>query len=372
MSGEETQVDSAAQLRERVRGLEAVPPIELEQRLLELGYKGQERARQALALACYRHLRRLRELYLDGTAPARLGPRQNLLLIGPTGCGKSFLVETLFREIAKVPTAVVDATTLTEVGYVGSEVAEIPGRLIDAAGGDVAWAQAGMILLDEVDKLAGARSNARFAGEGTTKDVSGYGVQRGLLALLSSGASAYAPSYRAKPIVFDLSAITFVACGAFSGVRPSREAIRKPAGFGGGRDDSPSAEPSAIAPAEIERFGFLPELIGRFTRIIEFEPLSALTLRAILSDDLIGSYQKEFAREGVELRVDEGALDQVVADAVQRGHGARGLNACLAAALEDSAFRCFGLRREGAVVLRASQGRLVAEYSEERARALTA
>lgn len=352
------------QVRDRVAAIELVPPAELDQQVVARGYKGQEGARHALVLACYRHVRRLRRLFVDGIDARQLGPRQNLLLVGPTGSGKTFLIETLFRDLVGVPSIIVDATTLTETGYIGTDVSEIPARLIEVAEGDLIWAQTGVICLDEFDKLAATRSNVRFGGAGTTKDLR-LGVQRGLLALLSGESANYVTEYRAPPRFLMLSGITVIGCGAFSDLRDVSAIARPPVGFGHERTILPSEATTEIEPSEIEGLGFLPELVGRFSRIVQFDSLSRETLRAILVDSIMRSYRDEFAHEGITLQVESGVVDQIVAEAVRRGHGARGLHATLAGIIEEAAFRHFGFRRRGSVVLRLSEGLVVAESCEE-------
>ncbi len=215
-------------VRERVAALEELSPREIDTRLSELGYRGQQEARRAASVLAYRHVRRLRRIHLEGIAPEP-GTRENCLFLGPTGSGKTFLVELLFREILGVPTLIVDATQFSETGYVGDDVTTMLSRLYEAAGGDVAWAGCGAICMDEFDKLATSRSDARFAGQQTTKDVSGFGVQRGLLNLLSAPRADFPPDFgftsRTPPMPMELSALTFIACGAFSGLKGTAEEL---------------------------------------------------------------------------------------------------------------------------------------------------
>src|SRR5215510_14879385 len=171
-------------LRDFVRSLPVLPPFEITAELEHRGYKGQIEQRQAVALMAYRHIRRLKRLFVDREDMRSMPPKQNLLLVGPTGCGKTFLIELLFQHIFKFPTVIVDITSFTEAGYIGDDVRTILTRLIEAAGNEPYLATLGVVCLDEFDKIAASSSNARFAGQGTTKDVSGYGVQRELLAML--------------------------------------------------------------------------------------------------------------------------------------------------------------------------------------------
>ncbi|HEX8852566.1 MAG TPA: AAA family ATPase, partial [Pyrinomonadaceae bacterium] len=218
--------------------VEAMPVMSPRQIAAELeghGYKGQDEQRDALSLMAYRHVRRLKRLHVEGVRQRELPPKQNVLMVGPTGCGKTFLVELLFRNILKLPTVVVDITSFTESGYVGDDVRTILTRLIAAAGDNPLLAACGVVCLDEFDKLASSGSSARFAGQGTTKDVSGYGVQRELLAMLEGtdvmvpmdyGFSAY--GQRAE---LSTRNIPFIACGAFSGLDELLQENRAGIGF---------------------------------------------------------------------------------------------------------------------------------------------
>ncbi len=164
-----------------VRELPEPTPRSLFKQLEELGYRGQEPARKAVCLMAYRHVRRIKRIYLDGVDRAELPRKSNFLLAGPTGSGKTYLVESLFQKILRIPTALVDITTYSETGYVGQDPSTILTRLLHAADDNPMLAAIGVICLDELDKIASGQNNAIFAGAGTTKDVTGMGVQRELL-----------------------------------------------------------------------------------------------------------------------------------------------------------------------------------------------
>jgi ATP-dependent Clp protease ATP-binding subunit ClpX len=325
-------------LQARVAALALPSPRQLDARLERLGYRGQAEARRSACVLAWRHLRRLQRLHLDGADPAALPDRDAFLLVGPTGCGKTHLVELLFREILEVPAVVVDATQFSETGYVGADVSTILTRLVAAAGGDEGWAACGVVVLDELDKLAGQSSAARFAGAETTKDVSGWGVQRSLLALLSGAYAEYAPDYglsgRTPPRLLPLAGITFVACGAFSGLAAA-EARRRELGFGAGAPPTPGAAPAGeLEPAALERYGFMPELVGRFTRVVRLGPLGRAELRRIL-DGLVHRHARELGLDGLALELDEPALAALADQAYRAGHGARGLRAAVARHVES-------------------------------------
>jgi ATP-dependent Clp protease ATP-binding subunit ClpX len=360
-------------IRERIAALEVLTPPQVDEKLVALGYRGQGQARRAASVMAYRHVRRLQRIVLDGVGIPELGPRENYMFIGPTGCGKTHLVELLFRDILPVPTVTVDITQYSETGYIGEDVSMILARLFEAADGDLLWAACGVVCIDEFDKLASSRSNARFAGEGTTKDVSGFGVQRGLLTLLSGNEAQFPADFGyaqlAPKLTLPLAGVTFVACGAFSGLKSTADAMSTAERIGFGRN-AEKLDPEAIAvkldadvlehTAAFAKYGFLPELIGRFTRVVGFLPLDEATLAAILRDNVIVGYTAEFASEGLSLAVDPSVVDLVVKHALKRELGARGLRMALVPSLEEAAYRYFGqgegreiklVARDGAIVI---------------------
>ncbi|HEY0079470.1 MAG TPA: AAA family ATPase [Pyrinomonadaceae bacterium] len=364
--GEEDDLPSPEQaaLREFVEELPMPSPPEIAAELERVGYKGQDAQRRALALMAYRHVRRLKRLHVEGTERRALTPKQNYLLMGPTGCGKTFLVETLFQNVFHLPTVIVDITSFTESGYIGDDVKTIITRLIDAAHGDLLLASCGVVCLDEFDKLASSSSNARFAGQGTTKDVSGYGVQRELLAMLE-GTDVMAPmdygfsefGYRAK---FSTRDVPFIACGAFSGFDELLKERRSRIGFHGSNEDD--LETLTIDEvASFQKFGFLPELIGRFARIVTFPALPVETLRRIMTENVLPQFVNEFEAEGLRLTVTDEAIEHVIARSIRRGTGARGLHVEMVAAVESAAFQTFKQVREAEVVIHTEDERLTSE-----------
>ncbi|MGC2413378.1 MAG: AAA family ATPase [Stellaceae bacterium] len=360
-------------VQDRLARIELRSPRAIDAALERLGYRGQRAARKVASILAYRHIRRLRRLHLDGR-PVDPGTRQNCLFIGPTGCGKTYLVELLFRDILEVPTLMVDATQFSETGYVGDDVNTILSRLFAQAGGDLAWASCGIVCMDEFDKLATSRSDSRFAGQQTTKDVSGFGVQRGLLSLLSAQKIDFPPDFgftsRQPPLSMPLQGITFIACGAFSGFKGVVDQVDEGERVGFGREVK-ARLPEAIATQVMEeelsrttafaRYGFLPELIGRFNRLIAFAPLDAGTLKAILMDGVLAEYQREFDDEGMTLAAEDGVLDLVVERALRRETGARGLRAELARSIEDAAYEHYGQGEMRTVCLRLRGDAIVAE-----------
>ncbi|MFP2962939.1 AAA family ATPase [Myxococcus sp. 1LA] len=364
----------ADDVRARVAAIEVLSPREIDERLTDLGYRGQAEARRAASVLAYRHLRRIRRLHLEGLPPEP-GTRENCLFLGPTGSGKTFLVELLFREILAVPTVLADATQFSETGYVGDDVSTLLSRLYEAADQDASWAACGVVCMDEFDKLATSRSDSRFAGQQTTKDVSGFGVQRSLLHMLSAPAADFPPDFgftsRLRPATMDLSCLTFIACGAFSGLGATADGLARGEHLGFGREPLPARAESIasrVTEEQLEqttafaRYGFIPELIGRFSRLVSFSPLDAATLGDILQQNVLRTYAREFEQEGVRLHVAAEVRDFVVARALKRETGARGLRTTLAPLLERAAYEHFGQRDTDATL------RLTLEAGEVQAR----
>ena len=344
---------SMAQFVERIP---ALSPRDVFDKLSVLGYRGQESGRRSLSLVAYRHVRRLKRLHVEGVPRNEVGPKPNTLMVGPTGCGKTFMVELLFQRILRLPTVVVDVTGFSETGYIGNDAVTILTQLLARAQDNPLFASTGIVCLDEFDKLATQSNRARFDGEGSTKDVSGLGVQKELLRMMEVGEvpvpldqnnSAYSGKVSMRT-----DDVTFIACGAFSGFKEIAFKRGQTGRVGFLGEPKSSADAEAIAArydeselSQIENFqsyGFLPELIGRFTRIVGLEPLGRDTLRDILADNVIQQFEREFADEGLDLRVASRVIDHVVDLAITRQTGARGLNAIMTHMLEDAAFEAFG------------------------------
>ena len=354
-----------------VRELPDLSPRQMFAMLEEQGYRGQDEARRAVCLLAYRHVRRVKRIYLDGVDRALVPRKCNCLLVGPTGCGKTYLIELLFGKILKLPTALVDVTTYSETGYVGQDPCTILTRLLHAADDNPMLASIGIICLDEFDKIASGQNNAIFAGAGTTKDVTGMGVQRELLKMLEAS-EVVVPlelthSTYGDHVILSTADIAFVSAGAFSGFQhvAHKRASRDHIGFGRnivrGRYavdaiavDFTNDEVESIA--NFQAYGFLPELIARFTRVVPFRALSAETLKDILNCDVIERMTSEFEHEGFTLNVAEEVLDHVVADALRRETGARGLSSILTKQLEEVAFDAFGGGVGGTIDVRMVDG----------------
>jgi ATP-dependent Clp protease ATP-binding subunit ClpX len=355
-----------------VRELPVIPPKRIYARLAELGYHGQEEARRAVSLMAYRHVKRVKRIYLDGAKREQVLPKSNYLLIGPTGCGKTHLVELLFQHILKLPTVLVDITTYSETGYVGQDPNTIITRLLHAADDNPLLASIGIICLDEFDKIASGQNNAIFAGAGTTKDVTGMGVQRELLKMFEAG-EVVVPlelthSTYGDHIVLSTADIAFIAAGAFSGFQQVARRRGTQDNIGFGRNGALRGATDAIAIsftaeeveniANFQAYGFLPELMARFTRFVPFKALDSTTLKEILQNNVIERLTREFDDEGFKLVVEPEVLDHVVAESIRRETGARGLASILTRHLEDAAFQAFADHPGGEVHLLLTDGEI--------------
>jgi ATP-dependent Clp protease ATP-binding subunit ClpX len=338
---------------EKLKSVKDFTPRQLYQQLEDAGYVGQEQARRKLCLMAYRHIRRLKDHYLNKIPLLQLPPKSNVLMMGPTGCGKTHLTELLFGKIIGVPVATVDITGFTEAGYVGRNVSEILYEIEKAASGNTAWAKMGIVVIDEFDKIAASDSAARFSGGGTNKDVSGFGVQRQLLKMIEGGRHAVSSGgpYGMNPDkLMDTDHISFVACGAFSGIKALVPKQQAPTfGFntsGKSKEDSLIAyqldSGESVSVEVLSRYGLMPELVGRFNSITTLSPLDAKTLSAILLRNVMPAFEQEFSREGLDLQIPGSVVDGIVKKAVSRKTGARGLAIELTEYIEQKAFESFG------------------------------
>lgn len=321
--------------------LELLPPIELK-KYLDQYIIGQDDAKKVLSVAVYNHYKRLTQPKTDDEVTIE---KSNIIMVGETGTGKTYLARTIAK-ILQVPFAIADATVITEAGYVGEDVESILSRLLQAADFNEELAERGIVYIDEIDKIARKSDNPSI-----TRDVSGEGVQQGLLKLLEGSIVGVPPQGgrkhpEQKLVQLNTENILFICGGAFDGIKThiAKRINTRPIGFNNDRKAQMLDNNNIlrfVTQQDLKSFGLIPELIGRLPLLTHLDPLDRETLKRILTEPknaLVKQYQKLFKMEGVELIIQPDVIEYIVDQALEFNLGARGLRSICEAIMTDIMF----------------------------------
>ena len=338
----DSQLKAAGRKGAKQEGLKEIPkPMEIKAFLDEY-IIGQDEAKKYLSVAVYNHYKRITQAETKDDVDIE---KSNIVMVGPTGTGKTLLAKTIAR-LLDVPFTIVDATVLTEAGYVGEDIESLLTRLLQNCDYDVERAQRGIVFIDEIDKIARKSDNPSI-----TRDVSGEGVQQGLLKLLEGSVVLVPPQGgrkhpEQKMIAVDTKNILFICGGAFDGIERKIAARLNTHVVGYGKDETLKKQQRSnlmryVLPQDLKSFGLIPEIIGRLPVLTALDPLDRDALRRILVEPrnaLTRQYRKLFAMDGVELVFEDSALDAIVDRALEYKLGARGLRSIVETVMVDAMF----------------------------------
>ncbi len=332
-----------------VNDIQLLKPTEIK-KFLDEYVIGQEEAKKYISVAVYNHYKRLLQPATEDDTEIE---KSNIIMVGETGTGKTLLARTIARML-HVPFTIVDATVLTEAGYVGEDIESLLTRLLQAADYDVAAAEKGIVFIDEIDKIARKGDNPSI-----TRDVSGEGVQQGLLKLLEGSVVNVPPQGgrkhpEQKMIPVDTKNILFVCGGAFDGIEKkiAQRLNTQVVGFGASKNRDQIDKDNLlqyIAPQDLKAYGLIPEIIGRLPVLTYLHPLDRTALRRILTEPknaIIKQYIKLFKMDGIELKFDKEVLDYIVDKAIEFRLGARGLRSICETIMMDAMFNVPGTKKK--------------------------